>query len=50
MPFAIGLAETVPWRRNVIWGLQVVGLFVGLYLLYLLIGFPLIAIAAENVV
>lgn len=48
--FSIGLLETMPWRKNVIWGFQAVGLFVGLYLLYLLIDFPVTAVAAENIV
>jgi hypothetical protein len=50
VPFSIGLLETVAWRRNVIWGFQAVGLFVGLYLLYLLIDYPVTAVAAENIV
>ena len=50
VPFSIGLLETVPWRRNVIWGFQAVGLFVGLYLLYLLIDLPVTAVAAGNIV
>lgn len=50
VPFSIGLLETVPWRRKVIWGFQAVGLFVGLYLLYLLIEFPVTAVAAANIV
>ena len=50
VPFSIGLLETVPWRRNVIWGFQAVGLFVGLYLLHLLIDLPVTAVAAEHIV
>jgi len=50
VPFSIGLLETVPWRRNVIRGFQAVGLAVGLYLLYLLIEFPVTSVVAENVV
>jgi hypothetical protein len=50
VPFAIGLLETVPWRRKVIWGFQGVGLLVGLYLLFLIIEFPVTAVVAENIV
>ena len=50
VPFAIGLLETVPWRRKVIWGFQSVGLFVGLFLLVLIIEFPVTAVVAENIV
>jgi hypothetical protein len=34
VPLAIGLLETVPWRKKVIYVLQVLGLMVGGYLLY----------------
>lgn len=50
VPFSIVWLETVPWRRQVIWGFQVIGLLVGLYLLYLLIVFPVTAVAEENIV
>ena len=50
VPFAIGLLESVPWRRKVIWGFQAIGLFVGLYLLYLLVQFPVTAVVARNIV
>ena len=50
VPFSIGLLEAVPWRRKAIWGFQAVGLFVGLYLLYVLAEFPVTAVAAENIV
>ncbi len=50
VPFAIVLLETVPWRRQVIWGFQAIGLLVGLYLLYLLINFPITAVAEKNIV
>ena len=50
VPFAIGLLETVPWRRAVIWGFQGVGLLVGLYLLFLIVEFPVTAVVAENIV
>ena len=50
VPFAIGLLETVPWRRKVIWGFQGIGLLVGLYLLFLIIKYPVTAVVAKNIV
>jgi hypothetical protein len=50
VPFAIGLLETVPWRRSVIWGFQGVGLLVGLFLFFLIVEFPVTAVVAENIV
>ena len=50
VPFAIGLLETVAWRRTVIRGFQGVGLLVGLYLLYQIVEFPVTAVAAGNIV
>ena len=50
VPLAIGLLETVPWRRAVIRGFQAVGIGVGLYLLFLIVKFPVTAVAAENIV
>ena len=48
VPFAIGLVETVTWRRSVIWGFQGVGLLVGLYLLFLIVEFPVTAVRSEE--
>ena len=50
VPFAIGLLETVPWRRKVIWGFQGIGLLAGLYLLFLIIKYPVTAVVAKNIV
>jgi hypothetical protein len=50
VPFAIGLLETVAWRRRVIWGFLAVGLAVGLYLLYLILEFPVTSVALANIV
>ncbi|MEO7938328.1 MAG: DUF6629 family protein [Burkholderiaceae bacterium] len=50
VPFAIGLLETVLWRRAVIWGFQGVGMGVGLYLFFLIVEFPVTAVLAENIV
>jgi hypothetical protein len=50
VPFSIGLLETVPWRRKIIWGFQGIGLMVGLYLLTMIVKFPVTAVAAANIV
>ena len=50
VPFSIGLLEIVPWRRKVLWGFQAVGLFVGLYLLYTIVEYPVTAVMATNIV
>ncbi|HQS58462.1 MAG: hypothetical protein B7Y56_12225 [Gallionellales bacterium 35-53-114] len=50
VPFAIGLIETVAWRKKVIWGFQAVGLSLSLYLLYSIIRFPVISEISENMV
>ena len=50
VPLAIGLLETVHWRRAVIRGFQAVGIGVGLYLLFLIVEFPVTAVAAANIV
>lgn len=34
VPFAVGLLETVPWRKNAVYVFQAAGLAVGIYLLY----------------
>ncbi len=50
VPFSIGLLETIPWRRETIWGFQGIGLVVGLYLLYMLLEYPVTSVATENIV
>lgn len=50
VPFSIGLLEAVPWRRKVIRGFLGIGLLVGLYLLYMIVEFPVISVAAANIV
>ena len=50
VPFSIGLLEIVPWRRKVLWGFQAVGLFVGLYLFYMIVEYPVTAVMATNIV
>ncbi len=48
--FAIGVLQTVRWRRKVIWGFQAIGILVGLYLSYLIVDFPVTAEGAKNIV
>ncbi len=43
VPFAIGVMETVRWRRKMIFGFQVVGIMLGLYLLYYIVTGPVVA-------
>ena len=43
IPFAIGFLELTPWRKRVIYGFQIAGAVVGLYLLYALIVRPITA-------
>ncbi len=50
VPFAVGLVETVACRKNVILLFQFIGLTVGLYLLYLVIKFPVTSAAGQNIV
>lgn len=50
VPFSIWLLEVVPWRRNVIAGFQLIGLAIGLYLLYVIVRFPVTAEADEHIV
>jgi hypothetical protein len=40
VPFAVGLLETVSWRKNALAICQVAGIAVGLYLLYVIVQFP----------
>jgi hypothetical protein len=43
VPFAVGLLETVPWRRKALAVCQVAGLAVGLYLLYFIVQYPVMS-------
>ena len=43
VPFAVGLLETVPWRKKVLAACQVAGAGVGLYLFYFIVRFPVTA-------
>lgn len=40
VPFAIGLVETVAWRKKALAFCQIAGVTVGLYLLYYIVEFP----------
>ena len=50
VPLSIWLLESVPWRRRVIAGFQLIGLAIGLYLLYFIVKFPVTAEAYEHIV
>lgn len=43
VPFAIGILETVRWRKKALAGFEVAGLTVGLYLLYFIVTAPVVA-------
>ncbi|NQD37977.1 hypothetical protein HPT27_13175 [Permianibacter sp. IMCC34836] len=44
VPFAVGRIELVPWRKKALWFCQLVGWLVGLYLLSIIVRFPVKAI------
>lgn len=50
VPFSVGLLEPVRWRRNVMRLFQVIGLAIGLYLLYFIVRYPVTAVAEEHIV
>lgn len=51
VPLAVGLLETVPWRRKALAGCQLAGTAVGLYLLYVIVAFPVTArIVGQHIV
>jgi hypothetical protein len=50
VPFAIGSMEAVAWRRKVISIFQIIGVAVGLYLLYFIVRFPVTSEVDENIV
>ncbi len=43
VPFSIGILETVPWRKKVIFGFLAAGIAVGIYLLYYIVASPVTA-------
>lgn len=50
VPFSVGLLESVRWRRNVMRLFQAIGLTIGLYLLYFIVKYPVVAVAEEYIV
>ena len=50
VPFSIGLVETVAWRKKVISAFQLIGIAVGLYLLYWIVRFPVTSEVDEHIV
>jgi hypothetical protein len=50
VPFSIGLVEKVVWRKKVILAFQFIGIAVGLYLLYLVVKFPVTSEVDEHIV
>lgn len=51
VPFAVGLLENVPWRRKALATCQIAGAAVGLYLLYIIVAFPVTArIVGQHIV
>ena len=50
VPFAIGLVETVAWRKKVMMVFQLIGVTVGLYLFYLVIKYPVTSEIDKNMV
>src|SRR3989339_1747664 len=50
VPFAIGLVETVARREKAIWAFRVIGIAVGLYLLYWIVRFPVTSEVDEHIV
>ena len=50
VPFSVLMLETVAWRRKVISGFLCSGIVIGLYLLYLISKFPVVAVAHEHII
>ena len=51
LPFAVGVMETVQWRKKIILALGLAGIAVGLYLLYFILKFPVVAeLAGRHIV
>lgn len=48
IPFAVGLLESVPLRKKAVAACQIAGTAVGLYLLYIIIQFPVTSRVLEN--
>ena len=50
VPFSILMIETVAWRKKVLWGFQLIGGGIGVYLLYSIIKYPVISFIDESMV
>lgn len=50
VPFSILVIETVAWHKKAMWGFQLIGGAVGLYLLYSIVKYPVISQIEENMV
>lgn len=50
VPFSVGLLEPILWRRNVLFAFQIIGIGVGVYLLYFIVKYPVTAVANEHIV
>jgi hypothetical protein len=48
IPFAVGLLETVPWRKKAVGVCKIAGAAVGLYLLYFIVQFPVTSRVLEK--
>jgi len=43
VPFSVGLLETDPHRKNILYAFQVIGVAIGVYLLYFIINAPVVS-------
>ncbi len=50
VPFSIGLVEKIAWRKKAILAFRFIGIAVGLYLLYMIITFPVRSEGDEHIV
>lgn len=50
VPFSIGLVEETLWRKKAILVFQLIGIAVGLYLLYMIVKFPVWSEADDHIV
>ena len=48
IPFAVGRLENIPWRKKAVTACQIAGTAVGLYLLYIIIQFPVTSLVLEK--
>jgi hypothetical protein len=50
VPFSIGHMETVPWRKKVVRGFQLIGVAVAIYLFYFIVRYPITSAIREHIV